>query len=148
MKHYRTSEIANVAGVHVIEADEVVKMRASHATATGKAILAWLPESQILKVITENGLEQFTEHTKTSLLDLMEDLRGVRREGYAVDNEELRHGVICYGAALRNEQGAVVASISASFPVEQATVAYREQVMLGVRACARKLSDRLRLEKS
>lgn len=135
----------NVAGIHVIEADEVVKMRASHATATGKAILAWLPESQILKVISENGLERFTASTITSVVDLMEDLRWVRRNGYAVDNEELRPGVICCGAALRNEKGTVVASVSASFPVELATDAFREHVVQEVTACARKLSDRLRL---
>ncbi len=135
----------NVAGVHVIEADEVVKMRAAHATATGKAILAWLPESQILKVISENGLERFTDRTITSVADLMEDLRHVRRNGYAVDNEELRRGVICYGAALRDEKGTVVASISASFPPELATEAFRERVVAEVTACARRLSDKLRL---
>ncbi|MFD0982546.1 IclR family transcriptional regulator [Tropicimonas aquimaris] len=138
----------NVAGLHVIEADEVVKMRASHATATGKAILAWLPESQILKVISENGLERFTEHTITSVVDLMEDLRWVRRNGFAVDNEELRLGVVCYGAALRDEKGTVVASVSASFPVELAKEEYREHVVQEVTACARKLSDRLRLGRS
>jgi len=136
---------ANVAEVHVIEADEVVKMRAAHATATGKAILAWLPETQVLKIISENGLERFTENTKTSLADLTDELRWVRRNGYAVDNEELRPGVVCYGAALRDEKGAVVASISASFPAELGTETYREYVMEEVKACARNLSDRLRL---
>jgi len=105
---------ANVAETYVIEADEVVKMRAAHATATGKAILAWLPETQILKIISENGLERFTANTMTSLADLTEELRWVRRNGFAVDNEELKAGVVCYGAALRNEKGAVIASISAS----------------------------------
>jgi IclR family transcriptional regulator, acetate operon repressor len=135
----------NVAEVHVIEADEVVKMRAAHATATGKAILAWLPESQVLKIISERGLERFTEKTKTSLADLTEELRWVRRNGYAVDNEELRLGVVCYGAALRDDKGAVIASISASFPVELGTEAYRAYVMDEVKGCARNLSDRLRL---
>lgn len=137
----------NVAETHVIEADEVVKMRAAHATATGKAILAWLPETQILKIISENGLERFTPKTITSLADLTEQLRWVRRNGFAVDNEELKEGVVCYGAALRNEKGAVIASISASMPVALATEPCREHVMQEVIACARRLSDRLRLSR-
>lgn len=137
----------NVAEVHVVEADEMVKMRAAHATATGKAILAWLPESTIVKVISENGMERFTENTITGLSELMEDLRWVRRNGYAVDNEELKPGVVCYGAALRDEKGAVVASISASFPAKLASEAYRRHVMLSVTQCARKLSDRLKVNR-
>ncbi|SIO48497.1 transcriptional regulator, IclR family [Rhodovulum sp. ES.010] len=136
---------ANVAETHVIEADEIVKMRAAHATATGKAILAWLPEDQVLKIISENGLERFTPNTITSLSDLTEDLRWVRRNGFAVDTEELKEGVVCYGAALRNEKGAVIGSISASMPVALATDPCRDHVTQEVMACARKLSDRLRL---
>ncbi|TCO70839.1 IclR family transcriptional regulator [Rhodovulum euryhalinum] len=138
---------ANVAETHVIEADEVVKMRAAHATATGKAILAWLPEDQVLKIISENGLQRFTDRTITSLADLTEELRWVRRNGFAVDNEELKTGVVCYGAALRDEKGAVIASISASMPVALATEPCREHVAQEVVGCARKLSDRLRLSR-
>lgn len=135
----------NVANTHVIEADEVVKMRAAHATATGKAILAWLPEAQTLKIISEHGLTRFTPRTITSLADLTEELRHVRRNRYAVDNEELKEGVVCYGAALRNEKGAVIASISASMPAALATDTFRETVAREIVACARGLSDRLRL---
>ncbi|TCP41809.1 IclR family transcriptional regulator [Rhodovulum marinum] len=138
---------ANVAETHVIEADEVVKMRAAHATATGKAILAWLPEPETLKIISEHGLTRFTDHTITSIADLTEDLRWVRRNGFAVDNEELKRGVVCYGAALRDAKGAVIASISASMPVALATESCRDHVMHEVVACARKLSDRLRLSR-
>jgi len=136
---------ANVAETHVIEADEVVKMRAAHATATGKAILAWLPEGETLKIISENGLERFTDNTLTSLADLTEDLRWVRRNGFAVDNEELKAGVVCYGAALRDEKGVVIGSISASMSAALATEACRAHVAQEVVACTRRLSDRLRL---
>lgn len=137
----------NTTGLHVVEADEFVKMRAAHATATGKAILAWLPEQAAVKALAETGMEQFTPRTITSISDLMEELRHVRRNGYAVDDEELRKGVICYGAALRDEKGAVVASVSASLPASLGDDEFRDHVRASVVQAARRMSDRLKVSR-
>ncbi len=128
-----------------VEPDEVRKMRAAHATATGKAILAWLPESEMVRIVSEQGLAAFTERTITTVSGLIEELRLVRRRGHAVDEEELEPGVICYGAALRDGSGAVVGSISVSIPKSRASAEYRSHVAQAVTACARRISDRLRL---
>ncbi|WP_162300799.1 IclR family transcriptional regulator [Alkalilacustris brevis] len=128
-----------------VEADEVKKMRAAHATATGKAILAWLPESEMLRIVSENGLTPFTDSTITSLSGLIEDLRLVRRTGYAVDEEELEKNVICYGAALRDGTGAVIGSVSVSIPKSRASKQYRAHIARSVVKCARTISDRLRV---
>lgn len=127
-----------------IEPDEVRKMRAAHATATGKAILAWLPEAEMLRIVSENGLEAFTDRTITTVSGLIEELRLVRRRGFAVDEEELERNVICYGAALRDAAGAVVGSISVSIPKSRASAEYRQHVMGAVSDCARGISNRLR----
>lgn len=128
-----------------VEADEVKKMRAAHATATGKAILAWLPEHEMVRIVSDNGLESFTERTITTLSGLIEELRLVRRTGFAVDEEELEPGVICYGAALRDGTGAVIGSISASIPTSRASQQYRSHIARAVVKCARDVSDRLRV---
>jgi IclR family acetate operon transcriptional repressor len=129
------------------EPDEVKKMTASHATATGKAILAWLPEAEMARVISETGLVAYTDNTITTLSGFIDELRHVRRNGFAVDNEELEPGVICCGAALRDEKGAVIASISASFAARKNSEAYRSHVIRQVVQCARALSDRLRVSR-
>ncbi|WP_322990257.1 MULTISPECIES: IclR family transcriptional regulator [unclassified Hoeflea] len=129
------------------EPDEVKKMSASHATATGKAILAWLPEAEMARVISENGLVAYTDKTITSLSGFIEELRHVRRNGFSVDNEELQDGVICCGAALRDEKGAVIASISATYAARKNSEAYRNHVIQDVVQCARALSDRLRVSR-
>lgn len=135
------------AQASIVEADEVVKMRASHATATGKAILAWLPELMVANVISEHGLQRFTDKTIVSLSALMEDLRLVRRNGYAVDNEELRDGIACVGAVLRNESGTVVASISASCAAESLQGERRDFVIHKVTKYARQLSGMLKVNR-
>ena len=59
----------------------------------------------------------------------------MRRNGYAIDDEEYQPGVICIGAAIRDHNGAVVGAISASTPTMRASDEHltlvREQVDLG-----------------
>ena len=128
----------------VTEADEVLKMTALHATATGKAILAWLPDAEIMRVISDNGLSRYTGKTITSLADLIDELRHVRRHGFAIDDEELQEGVVCVGGAIRDEKGAVIASISATYAAHKNSEAYRSYVIGKVTAAARHLSDQLK----
>jgi IclR family acetate operon transcriptional repressor len=125
-----------------VGSDETGKANASHATATGKAILAWLPEAEIARVIAETGLHRFTDKTISTIADLMEDLRHVRRNGYAVDNEEFQPDVICVGAAIRDHAGAVIGSVSCSMPRMRASGEHLEKSIAAVKSCAAVISER------
>jgi len=123
--------------------DEIGKANAAHATATGKAILAWLPEAEIARVIANNGLPRFTDKTIGTIAGLMEDLRLTRRNGYAIDSEEFQPGVVCIGAAIRDHAGAVVGSVSCSMPQMRAKGKAREHVKAAIKLCAAAISERL-----
>lgn len=123
--------------------DMAGKTDAAHATATGKAILAWLPETEIARVIAEKGLKRFTDHTICGIAELMEDLRHVRRNGYAVDREEFQPGVVCIGAAIRDHQGAVIGAISCSMPESRSHGEDFELVRDAVRQSVLTLSETL-----
>jgi len=118
------------------------KTDAAHATATGKAMLAWLPEDDMRRVLA-HGLTRFTPKTICEWPTLIEALRHVRRNGYAIDDEEYQPGVICIGAAIRDHNGAVVGAISASTPTMRANDDHlslvREQVCSAVRALSAEL---------
>ena len=126
-----------------VGSDEIGKTNAAHATATGKAILAWLPEAEIARVIASHGLPRFTEKTIGTIAGLMEDLRLTRRNGYAIDNEEFQLGVVCFGAAIRDHAGAVIGSISCSMPQMRAKGKERDKVKSAVKLCAAAISERL-----
>lgn len=113
---------------------------APHATATGKAMLAWLPEGEIRRLLSISGMAAFTAHTITDLDVLIEHLRLVRRNGHALDREEFQPGVVCVGAAIRNHLGAVVGAIGASAPTQRATEDHLGRMRDGVMAAARALS--------
>jgi IclR family acetate operon transcriptional repressor len=118
------------------------KTDAAHATASGKAMLAWLPEDDMHRVLA-HGLTRFTPKTICEWPNLIEALRHVRRNGYAIDDEEYQPGVICIGAAIRDHNGAVVGAISASTPTMRANDEHlslvREQVCSAVRALSAEL---------
>lgn len=107
---------------HAVRVDtgRVGKVEASHATSIGKAILAWLPEDEMRRILRP-GMKRYTENTITEFPVLLESLRTVRRNGYALDREEHLPGVICVGAAIRDHAGTVIGAISASTPAMRAT---------------------------
>ena len=69
----------------------------------------------------------------------------MRRNGYAMDDEEYQPGVICVGAAIRDHNGAVVGAISASTPTMRANDEHltlvREQVVSAVRALSAEIGE-------
>jgi IclR family acetate operon transcriptional repressor len=107
---------------HAVRVDtgRIGKLEAPHATSVGKAILAWLPEDEIRRIVS-GGMKRYTEKTVTEFPALLESLRIVRRNGYAIDREEFLPGVICVGAAIRDQAGTVIGAISASTPAMRAS---------------------------
>lgn len=83
-----------------------------HCTGVGKAILAWLPEEHVLKIISTKGLRGYTPHTFTTQESLSEELRLTRERGYALDHEEHEEGTFCIAAPIFDAFGNVVGACS------------------------------------
>ena len=126
---------------HAVRVDtgRLGKLEAPHATSVGKAIMAWLPEDEIHRILT-GGMKRFTDNTITDFPALVESLRAVRRTGYAIDREEFLPGVICVGAAIRDQAGAVIGAISASTPTMRASEEHVARIRDEVNAATRALS--------
>lgn len=87
-----------------------------HSTGIGKAILSFLPDKEIDEIIRNKSLPPFTINTITNLKLLMNELRLIREQGYAVDNEENELGIRCVAAPIIDPSKRVIASISISGP--------------------------------
>ena len=90
----------------------------AHCSGVGKTLLAALSEETLEKIIREKGLPRFTDNTITDLNDLKEELAQIRKQGYAIDNEEIEEGLKCSAAPILNSEGKVLAAISISAPSE------------------------------
>jgi DNA-binding IclR family transcriptional regulator len=63
-----------------------------HATALGKALLAFMPPT-FVRLVGTAGLPRYTPHTLTTIHELLHSLAQVRRRGIATCNRELHPGV-------------------------------------------------------
>lgn len=137
--------LLKLESLHPVRVDNspVGKTNAAHATATGKAILAFLPEAYVSALVQEKGLRRFTERGVTNLAQLLSDLERVRRVGFAVDDEEFQPGVYCVGVPVRDHTGKVAASISVSMPVMRVTRDRIEEISRLARQAALALSERV-----
>jgi IclR family pca regulon transcriptional regulator len=83
-----------------------------HSAATGRVLLAALPEAEAEQRLKRMARHKLTPHTRTDIPVLMALLEEVRQQGYAVSNEELELGVRSLAVPIRDSNGQTVASMS------------------------------------
>ncbi len=90
--------------------------RPAHCTAIGKVLLAALTPAELSAHLAERRLARYTPRTITAAARLRAELRRVREQGYAVDDEEYSLGLRCLAAPVHNFAGKVVAALGLSAP--------------------------------
>lgn len=93
----------------------------AYASAIGKVQLAHLPSDDLDRLFRDRRLRSLTGNTITDKDVLMEELRKVAQEGYALDNEEFEEDVRCVAAPIRDYTRWVVAGLSISGPAFRMT---------------------------
>jgi len=114
-----------------------------HSTAFGKALLAELSDEQVADLVGPEPFRRLTSRTKTTLADLLEELREVRRTGCGVSDEENIDDVFAAGAVIRDASGQAIAAISGAVPRHQLDAAGIERLCRIVLAAAQRISRRL-----
>jgi DNA-binding IclR family transcriptional regulator len=106
-----------------VQADGPVAIKVSagsemplHSTSAGKVLLAALPDAEARRVLGPRKLPAITPHTITDPAAVVATLAKVRRQGFALVNEENIPGVLSVGAPILDRSGAVVAALSVAFP--------------------------------
>ena len=99
-----------------------------HITAVGKIFLADDGPEKVMQYSQRTGLPKYTENTLTDPQSLAREIEKIRRQGYALDNEEAEKGVSCIGAGIFNDEGKLVAGLSVSAPSDRLNKAWAAQV--------------------
>ena len=92
----------------------------------GKAVLAFLPDDEQAELLDRLTLVAFTPATITDRVALVEELSNVRKQRFAIDNEESESGIRCVGAPIFDYTGRVFAAISVSGPAYRLSVSQLE----------------------
>lgn len=91
-----------------------------HSTATGKAILAYLPEERVDVIIEHYGLPSVGPKTITDVTELQTELATIRDREYAITDEEHSAGVKAIATPILIN-GEVLGSIGVSGPSKRMT---------------------------
>lgn len=91
----------------------------AYCSAMGKVLLAVLTRQELTKVLGEGPFKRMTSNTITEMPRLEAELKKVKHQGFAIDDEEAFPGIRCVAAPLKRKEGEVIAAISATVPKER-----------------------------
>ncbi len=114
-----------------------------HATSVGKALVAYIPQERLEKILADRGMEKRTAKTITTIPRLLKDLEKVRAQGYALDDEENNMGARCVGAPVFNQSAAIEASLGLSGTTNQVNAQTMPRIVEALKDAARHVSMQL-----
>lgn len=114
-----------------------------YCSGVGKAIMATLPDEEVKQIWNESIIEKKTEKTITDFSEMQRVLEEVKKNGYALDDEENEKGVRCIAACLRGYKKEVKYAFSISGPTSRMTRERVKELSVDVRRVQEELSREL-----
>ena len=116
----------------------------ANCTASGKALLSSLPPARVRELMNAAGLRALTRKKIGGMSGLLKQLAQARKQGYSVDDEETRDGMICFGAPVFDSRsGEAVAGVAVSILKAATDQRQRNLAAQAVKQMAQALSKRL-----
>ncbi len=115
----------------------------AYCSSMGKCLLSCLSGDELEDALYTCDFKRYTPNTITDIREFKRYLRVVRRQGWAMDNEEYQLGHSCVGAPVYDYRGTPVAAISASGSISQLTDSNLESVIEEVKQAAASLSRKM-----
>lgn len=119
-----TVHLAQLDGGHVLYVDkrnsaqpvemysQAGKVGPVYCTGVGKAMLAWMPEAEQMRIISQQSFHRFTDKTLTDAAALKAALINIQARGFSFDDEEHEPGIICIAVPILSQSGRVMGGLS------------------------------------
>lgn len=91
----------------------------SHCTATGKVLLAALPDQTLQNALSHMNMEALTRYTLTDTDALWADLMQTRKRGYSVCDREMSLALFSMAVPVLNPEQHVVAAVNLSLSADE-----------------------------
>jgi DNA-binding IclR family transcriptional regulator len=145
--HLAVLEGATVRYLDAVESSRALRVAArtgaalpANCTASGKAMLAVLPESEVSALFADT-LPALTKQSVTGLPELLAELRQARDLGYALNIEESEDGVASVAVPILGRNDAPVAALVVSAPVTRLDADSAERIAASLRDDADRLTE-------
>lgn len=119
------------------------KRMEAHCTGLGKVLAAYMPEEDLDQLIQVRGFPRHNENTLITAKRFKEEMAKVRRQGFALDDEEDEIGLRCIGAPVFDETGAVAAAVSIAGTTYQINSENLSDLAFKLKSCALSISQTL-----
>ena len=131
--HLSILEGEEILYIAIIECPQPIRMSCNigtrnnlYSTAMGKAVLAFLTAEEQARFIEQIDLIPLTSKTITERAAFVEELAKIRKQRYAIDDEENEDGVRCVGAPIFDRTSRAFAAVSVSGPAYRLPVSRLE----------------------
>jgi IclR family pca regulon transcriptional regulator len=116
----------------------------AYATSMGRVLLSELDPEQLDEHLTTTDIAELTSNTITSRKALDEELARVRKQGWAIVDQELEVGLRSIAVPIRHSSGTIVAAINVSTTVNSHTLeSIRENLLPSLKVAADRISNDL-----
>lgn len=114
-------------------------------TATGKAMLSTMPDSQVRRMFGHNFPEPMSTKSIRNIDALLEELAATRRQGFAIDDGQTREGAYCFGAPVFDGSGSetAIGGVAVALLAGDVNEKSTEEAGNTIRMVAARLSRRL-----
>ena len=114
----------------------------AYCSAIGKVLLASLSEEALTLYLSSGTFVPLTPKTITDPALLRDHLAAVRRDGFAIDDEEVADGLFCLAVPVRRGDGAVVGALSSS-AADAGRGFVREDLLRALLSCADEIEAKM-----
>lgn len=115
----------------------------AYAAAMGKAILAFSGDQFLEGYLSRIELAGRTPHTLTSRESFIAELEKIRRQGYAVDNEEWTQGIRCLAMPILDYEQKPAFAMSLSGPLQRMDDTKIQNMLTTLHEAVKKISAML-----
>jgi IclR family transcriptional regulator, pca regulon regulatory protein len=117
----------------------------AYATSMGRVLLAGMSDEDLERYLAEADFAQMTDRTVTDPDRLREIVAEVRRQGYAIVDQELEEGLRAIAVPIHGSGGAVTAAVNLSAHASRVSMAaMRSELLPALQDTARRIEGDLR----
>lgn len=93
-----------------------------HCTASGKTFLASLPNKKLQSFLDAIKLSSMTDNTHTTKESLHDEIKAVRKNGYALDREEFMDDMVAIAVPVTDLQNRYIAALAFHGPTQRINI--------------------------
>ncbi|MFL2840834.1 MAG: IclR family transcriptional regulator C-terminal domain-containing protein [Pseudohongiellaceae bacterium] len=112
------------------------------STAMGRVLLASMSDDEVESFIKKTKINKYTKYTLTNYISILDEVIKVRKEGYAIVDQELEIGLCSVSVPILNRGGQVLAAINiCSQPQKMDKKRLRSELIPYLKEAAGKISE-------